>query len=124
MSFTLIMFFLIFPRLVLEFIFDIFYFPLWWYTGGIVYAIGTAQDLLASVNSILAPGMWLKNLFVPMFGQHDFQGRMVSVIMRLLNFIFRGIFLLIFTLFVFALLLVWVLAPLGIMYLFIVSLTT
>lgn len=116
------MFFLIFPRLVLEFILDIIFFPLWWYTGGIAYAIGRAKNLLSAGNENLAPGMWLKNLFVPMFGQHDFQGRMVSVIMRFLNFVFRSIFLLLWTLVVFALLLIWVLAPLGVTYMLIVSL--
>ncbi len=116
------MFFLIFPRLVLEFLLDIIFFPLWWYTGGIAYAIGAARNLLSSANANLAPFMWLKNLFVPMFGQHDFQGRMVSVIMRFLNFIFRGIALLLSTVLVFALLLAWVLAPLGVVYMLIVSL--
>jgi hypothetical protein len=118
------MFFLIFPRLVLEFILDIFYFPLWWYTNGIVYAVNGAQNALSTANTNLAPFMWLKNLFVPMFGQHDFQGRMVSVIMRFLNFIFRGIALFIWTLIVFVLLLAWVLVPLGVLYMLIVSLAT
>ncbi len=123
MLYLFCMFFLIFPRLVLEFILDIIIFPLWWYTGGIAYAIGRAQNLLSTGNANLAPFTWLKNLFVPMFGQHDFQGRMVSVIMRFLNFIFRGIALLVWTIIVFALLLTWVLTPLGVLYMLIVSLT-
>lgn len=116
------MFFIIFPRLVLEFFLDIFYFPVWWYTGGIVYALGVAKQLILSGNANLAPGMWLKNLFVPMFGQHDFQGRMVSVIMRFLNFVFRGIGLLVWVGVVLTLVMLWVLAPLAVAYFLIITL--
>lgn len=122
MIYLFCMFFLIFPRLVLESILDIIYFPLWWYTSGIAYAVNGAQNSISVANNTLAPFMWLKNLFVPMFGQHDFQGRMVSVIMRFLNFVFRGIGLLIWTIVIFGLLLAWVLVPLGIVYMLIVSL--
>lgn len=116
------MFFLIFPRLLFEFVLDILYAPLWWYTGGIAYAINTAQNAVSAANTNLAPFMWLKNLFVPMFGQHDFQGRMVSVIMRFLNFIVRGVALFLWTVCVLGLLLLWVLVPLGVVYMLIVSL--
>lgn len=116
------MFYLIFPRLITEFFLDFIYFPVWWYTGGIMYALGVAKNLIAGANANLAPGMWLKNLFVPMFGQRDFQGRMVSVIMRFLNIILRSIALLLWVVIVLILVLAWVLMPLAVVYLLIISL--
>ena len=118
------MFFAVFPRIVIEFFLDILFFPLWWYTGGMVYALGAAGSVFATGNGFLAPGLWLKNLFVPMFGQHDLQGRLVSFIIRLGNVIFRGFALLIWSIIVFALLLVWVLAPLAIGYMLILTLAS
>lgn len=41
-------------------------------------------------NNNLAPGLWLANLFVPMFGQYDFQGWLVSFFMRLVQIIARA----------------------------------
>jgi len=36
-------------------------------------------------------GVWIKNLFVPMFQQYDWQGRIISFFMRLFQIIFRFI---------------------------------
>jgi hypothetical protein len=89
---------------------------LWWYTGGIVYFGQFSWNLLQAGNFRLAPGLWLKNIFVPMFGQVDFQGRMVSFFMRLVNVIGRSIalfFWLLMVLFIFCL---WLVFPIFVVY--------
>ncbi len=116
------MFFLVFPRLAAEFFLDLIYFPLWWYTGGILYILKTCGDLIKAGNQMLGPGLWLRNLFVPMFGQRDFQGRAVSVLIRFGNFVFRSIGLIMWLMIVFVLLLLWVMVPLLVGYMFILSL--
>lgn len=115
------MFLLIFPKLAAEFFLDLLYFPLWWYTGGILYVIEACGNLIKSGNRMLAPGLWIRNLFVPMFGQRDLQGRAVSVLIRFGNFVFRSIGLLLWMIVVFFLALIWVLLPLVIGYMFIIS---
>lgn len=77
-------------RLAKEFFLDGFQFPLWWYTRGINYAFQKCLDLVRRGNNELAPGVWLTNLFVPMYGQYDWQGRLISFFMRLVLLIFRG----------------------------------
>jgi len=67
--------------------------------------------LNAEGNGNLAPGLWLKNIFVPMFGQTDWQGRITSFFMRLVNVIGRGMGLLIWTMVVWILFLMYLTIP-------------
>jgi hypothetical protein len=105
------MWILVFQRIALEFILDLVYFPLWWYTKGAKRAFLYCAHLFQFVNSYLAPGLWLANIFVPMYAQYDIQGRLVSFIVRLGNVIIRAIGLLIWLLIVLVIFLAWLLFP-------------
>jgi len=98
-------------RLCFEFIFDILFFPFWWYGAGLLRVVIWAQQMIARVNQQFAPGLWIKNLFVPMFGQTDRQGRLMSIFMRFANFVGRSIALFIWTVLVIGLVLLWVILP-------------
>ena len=68
-------------------------FPLWWYTRGLV---DTASALARSVRTQatqLAIGVWIRNIFTPMYGQSDWQSRLISVLVRVAQILSRGIFL-------------------------------
>lgn len=70
---------------------DILMFPVWWYTKGIVYML---EQLLLSAQkqaASFAVNLWVRNLFVPMYGQYDWQGRIISFFIRLIQIIFRSI---------------------------------
>lgn len=70
-------------------------FPLWWYTSGALY---TARRLSTSVRNYarsLAIGVWVKNWFTPMFGQYDWQSRLISFIVRSAQIVGRGFVLMI-----------------------------
>lgn len=101
----------ILQRITLEFVLDFFYFPVWWYTAGAKRALLFCVSLVQDGNNLLAPGLWLRNIFVPMFGQWDWQGRLVSVFMRLANVIGRSFALLIWLAAVSVLFLVWIAWP-------------
>ncbi len=74
-----------------EAVFDVVRFPLWWYSQGLVAASRFARDFVVGYERSLALSVWLKNIFVPMFGQHDWQSRIISVFMRVVNIIGRGL---------------------------------
>ena len=101
------MWILVFQRLLIDFFIDIFYFPVWWYSAGAKRALIGCWHLIREANISMAPGLWLKNIFVPMFGQRDWQGRIMSFFMRLVNVIGRGIALFIWSASVFALFFIW-----------------
>lgn len=101
------MWILILQRIALDFLLSIIYFPFWWYSGGIKKAGIYSLNLFLSGNSSLAPGLWLKNIFVPMFGQTDWQGRLVSVLMRFVNIIFRALALVLWAVVAILVFLLW-----------------
>lgn len=115
------MWLVILQRLVLDFLLHLIYFPLWWYTGGMWHAARFCYGLYQTGNANLAPGVWLKNLFVPMFGQYDLQGRLVSFFMRLVNVIFRSLFLFIWLIVVVLLFFIWPVFPVAVIYMMLQS---
>jgi len=116
------MWILVLQRIFFQFILDLFYFPLWWFTGGVAHAGRFCFVLWQDGNLYLAPGLWLKNLFVPMFGQYDWQGRIMSFFMRLVNVLGRSLALLVWTFFTLMLFLLWLVFPIFVVYMFFHSL--
>lgn len=98
-------------RILFEAFLDIFYFPVWWYTAGAKHIFITVWEMIKFGNGNMAPGLWLKNIFVPMYGQHDFQGRIISFVLRLVQIVARSIGLFIWTLVCLVLFGLWLLAP-------------
>jgi hypothetical protein len=84
---------------------------LWWFTGGAKYILIKCFSLLQEGNANLAPGVWLQNIFVPMYGQYDIQGRIISFILRLVQIIARSLALLIWLIFCLALFFCWLILP-------------
>lgn len=110
------MWLLIFQRLAFDFFLDILYFPVWWYTAGFMRLAKRLAYAVEDMNTSLAPGLWLKFMFVPMFGQRDFQGRIMSLFMRIVNIIGRGVALAVYVAAVLCLLTIWVVFPVFVMY--------
>jgi len=113
------MWLLIFQRMVIEFFLDVFYFPVWWYTKGAKRVFFGCVHMVQDANARMAPGLWLKNIFVPMFGQYDWQGRIVSFLVRLANVIVRGIGLFLWLWVVVLLFFLWVVFPIFVLYMLI-----
>jgi len=116
------MWIVIVQQIALDFLLHMVYFPVWWYTDGLKRAGIYCINLLQSGNEILAPGLWLQNLFVPMFGQADWQGRIVSFFMRLVNVIGRSLALFFWLLAVTLVFLLWFVFPIFILFMFFRSL--
>ena len=70
---------------------DFFYFPLWWYTRGLARMTVAAGRSVAGTWASLGVGVWARNLFVPMFGQADIPGRIISFFMRLFQIVVRTV---------------------------------
>lgn len=105
------MWIMILERLALEFLWHIIFFPVWWYSVGAKQVGTSCWQLLQAGNLQLAPGLWLRNILVPMYGQTDWQGRLMSVFMRAVNVLIRGIALLMWLALVILLWLAWLAWP-------------
>lgn len=107
---------LILQRLLLEAVLDIIYFPIWWYTKGLAHAARWCFGLFARGNENLAPGLWLANIFVPMYGQFDWQGRIISFLMRLVQIFARTVALFVWLSLCLVLFFCWLALPAWVVY--------
>lgn len=90
---------------------SVLHFPLWWYSDGLNLLIKWMLRELAYRWKAYSFVIWMQNMFVPMYGQYDWSGRMVSFIMRFLVLVGRAIGILIEAIAYVFLLFVYVLAP-------------
>ncbi len=96
---------------------DILYFPLWWYSLGLLRFLGVLFVFLKEKWIIMGVGLWLKNIFTPMYGQRDLASRSISFFIRFFQIIFRFIAFLFFLSLSILALLTWIFFPLTILYL-------
>ena len=74
-----------------ELVGSVVYFPYWWYTTGLFGLIHWFQRALRFRWKSYGLGIWLRHFFVPMYGQYDWSGRLVSIVMRAVVLFGRGI---------------------------------
>ena len=86
-------------------------FPVWWYGQGLQDVIQWAWDGLVYRWRSYGVKLWLKNILVPMYGQYDLTGRLVSVFMRLVFIIARSVAWVVEVLVYAFILFVWLAAP-------------
>lgn len=96
---------------------DFFYTPIWWYTRGLWKQMRGSMGSLNARADTLAVDVWMKNIFVPMYGQYDIVGRLISFFMRVAQIIGRMIALIVWGALLLVWLLVWILIPVGVVYL-------
>lgn len=81
-------------KLISEAIGWILFFPVWWYTRGLVIVLRSSGQTIKNQYINLGLGVWLTNLFVPMYGTTDWAGRIISFFVRLFVIVVRSVALL------------------------------
>ncbi len=98
-----------------DFLGGIAFFPLWWFTRGLKMVAARAFHSVQEASAYLGLGVWVKNLFVPMYGDTSWQGKIISFFVRLAMIIIRGMGVIAWTIFAFLLLIAYVVSlPLAI----------
>ncbi|MFA6522659.1 MAG: hypothetical protein WCT24_03660 [Patescibacteria group bacterium] len=85
--------------------------PIWWYGAGLVSIAKSIGRFLKGYARSLGLKVWLKNLFVPMYGMYDWQSRMISFFMRVVQIIGRGIAFIFLAIFSVIFLVIYLLLP-------------
>jgi len=89
-----------FQFIVTKIIGDFLYFPIWWYSEGLLKTAKWWLKKNKQTNKRLGLTIWLKHLFVPMYGEYNLWGRIISFFVRMVVLIFRLIiFIILFTFF-------------------------
>lgn len=112
-----------FGQIVLGLARDLALFPLWWYTRGFLELAKTVNSFWADSLRGLNLVVWLKNIFVPMYGQRDLTGILISIGMRIVQIIFRSLWFAILLVLGVAVMLAWLALPLVILWQLIWQLT-
>lgn len=108
-------FFFSIPQLIATAAKDIAYFPVWWYTRGLLDVTRGTGRMLAGQAKGLAIGVWIQNVFTPMYGQYDWQGRLISFFMRVVQIILRTIALIAWAGVAAIVLVFWIVLPLALL---------
>ncbi len=98
-------------KILTEFFLKFVYFPFWWYFGGLILLIKALLRFLLNRQKSLALFVWIKNIFKPMYGQYDWQGVLISIIVRIFQIIIRGIIMIFWIALSGAIFLFWLALP-------------
>ena len=98
---------LILQKFIWENVRDLLTFPLWWYSRGFKEVFFILLHSVKRANENMGVGLWISNLFTPMYGQSDWEGRIISFFMRLVQIIGRSIAFVVWLIIVIALMVVW-----------------
>lgn len=90
---------------------DVLMFPVWWYTDGLLRAGRSAWNFFTGTAQSLMIDVWLKNIFVPMFGRYDWQSRLISFVVRVAQVIARSVALLACAVFLLAAMVIYLVLP-------------
>ncbi len=103
-------------KLIGQSIKDVVFFPIWWYSFGLAQILKKNKKFLANREKGLALFVWIVNIFTPMYGQYDIQGRIISFFMRLVQIIFRGLIMIFWLIITFLCVIIWLGLPFLIIY--------
>jgi len=98
-------------RIIAEILGKILYFPAWWYSVGLARCARKAWLFLRDREKSLSLFVWIKNWFVPMYGQRDWVGRLISFLVRSVQIIIRGAALIFWLILAAIILLLWIIIP-------------
>lgn len=99
-----------------EVVFDILYFPIWWYTKGLSRMANYCLEILIKSSRKLALRIWLQHMFTPMYGDYTKEGRIISFLMRIVVLVFKLIMMVFWTIYVFLIFFAWLIIPLLFIY--------
>ena len=99
-------------KIIAQVIGEVLYFPIWWYSVGLGRLLKKVFNYCRDQEESLGLFVWAKNIFVPMYGQHDLGGRVISFFVRLVQIIVRSFIMLIWLAVLLAVVIIWLVFPL------------
>lgn len=92
------------------------YFPIWWYTRGILRILNLMKHQVSSLAKTLHIPTLFKYLFKPMYGYTDIVSRIISFYVRIVQFFVLVTITIFVVIGLIILLLIWIAAPLLVVY--------
>ncbi len=95
---------------------EILYFPIWWYSAGLIRAAKFFWQRVKNMEVRLGVGVWVKNILKPMFGQRDIAGVLISLFMRIIQIIVRTLVLFFWSVLVLLGFFIWIALPIFVVF--------
>lgn len=108
--------FLTFRFIIRDIVWDLLYWPIWWYSFGLIEFVDYILHEISRFEERLGLRIWIANLFRPMYAQYDWQGRLISFFMRFFVILFKAVIFLLWIFLLSILLLLWIAVPLFAIY--------
>ncbi len=102
-------------QVLARFLGNIIFFPLWWYSVGFVRFATKILLFWRDEQRSLGLMVWVRNIFVPMYGQNELAGRLISFVMRVVQILARGLMMLFWVVIGLVLMVIWLTLPLALM---------
>jgi len=83
----------------------------WWYGRGLVQVLSWWRNESRELEDHIHWKQWAKALFVPMYGQRDWKGRLISLFMRLVMLVYKTVWVLVWSVFHLILILAYLVFP-------------
>ena len=103
-------------KILVELIRDILYFPLWWYSRGLLKVLFWLRRFLVNKQKSLALLIWIKNIHRPMYGQYDWLGLLISFFVRLFQILVRSVIMMFWLIIALIIFCFWVILPVFVIY--------
>lgn len=101
---------------LIDLLWEIVYFPLWWYTAGLKQIVLLRIKNVKDMADHLALRLLILNIFKPMFAQYDRTGRIISFFMRIIILVARFVFFSVYILLELVIVAVWIGIPIFTLY--------
>ncbi|MGI6374288.1 MAG: hypothetical protein ACOX0C_03055 [Patescibacteria group bacterium] len=98
-------------KIIASLFLEVIYFPIWWYSVGLFRVAKKVWRFLRNREKSLGFSVWLKNIFVPMYGQSDFWGKLISFVIRSVQVVARGLILIVWGILSLGLIIIWLALP-------------
>lgn len=103
--------------ILIDIIGDFVYWPIWWYTVGLKNVLVWFSRQVKNLWLVLAIGLWLKSMFVPMYADRSILGRGISFVMRIIILAcWKLPWFIAWTAVTLIVVIIWIVAPLGAVY--------
>lgn len=100
-----------------EIIWDVIYFPIWWYSKGLMRVINFCINSASfHVNRRMALGIWVKSMFKPMYGDYTREGRIISIFMRVIVLIWKLVGTVLWMAVLVVVFVLWIVLPIIVIY--------
>lgn len=102
--------------IVKDVVWNLVYFPVWWYTRGVARIFGLIRHQVLSLARTLHLPTLFKYLLKPMYGYTDIVSRIISFYVRIVQFLVLFVFTSLVVVVLSILLVLWVVAPVVVVY--------